>query len=314
MIKTRSLLFAVMFTCAASCASQAADVVYPTGSRIGMTPPPGMIMSQGFLGFEDAAKNVAFVMAGLPPEAFAEIAKSTTADALKKQGLTFEKREELTLPAGKAFVVVARQQVDNMSLRKWITVAAAPQMTALVTVQVPDTATEAYPENAIRTALATISVRPSVPVDEQLSLLPFKVSELADFHVGAVMAGRAVLLTDATDPAKSPGEPHIVVAIAPGGPAQNGDRGNFAQDVFSAIPDLREVRIDSSEPLRVGGAPGHQIMAHAKQNGADVTVVQWLRFGNNAYVQMVGVAPASAWTAAYARFRQVRDGIEGRGG
>jgi hypothetical protein len=48
------------------------------------------------------------------------------------------------------------------------------------------------------------------------------------------------------------------------------------------------------------------------RTGADVTVVQWLRFGGGAYLHMIGVAPTDAWVASYARFRQVRDGIEAR--
>jgi hypothetical protein len=74
------------------------------------------------------------------------------------------------------------------------------------------------------------------------------------------------------------------------------------------------VRLVSSEPLRMGMQQGHQIMATGKDNtsGTDVTIVQWLRFGNGAYMQMVGVAPTDTWTQAYTRFREVRDGIDQR--
>ena len=43
-----------------------------------------------------------------------------------------------------------------------------------------------------------------------------------------------------------------------------------------------------------------------------LTVVQWLRFGGGAYLQMVGIARAEAWKDAYPRFRSVRDGIDTR--
>ena len=43
-----------------------------------------------------------------------------------------------------------------------------------------------------------------------------------------------------------------------------------------------------------------------------LTVVQWLRFGGGAYLQMIGIARADAWKDAYPRFRSVRDGIEAR--
>jgi hypothetical protein len=41
-------------------------------------------------------------------------------------------------------------------------------------------------------------------------------------------------------------------------------------------------------------------------------VVQWLRFGGGAYLHLIGVSRTDAWTPAYTRFRQVRDGIESR--
>ena len=41
-------------------------------------------------------------------------------------------------------------------------------------------------------------------------------------------------------------------------------------------------------------------------------MVQWLRFGGGAFLQLVGSARAEAWKDAYPRFRAVRDGIEAR--
>jgi len=311
--RIRLLLLLVVIALAAPAA--AADVTYPTGSRVGIAPPPGMTASHNFFGFEDREHGVAIIIAALPAEAFAEIEPTTTADSLQKQGVTFEKREELSLPVGKAFLVLGWQEVEQVKLRKWILVAGTPDLTAIVTAQVPDNATTAYPDDVIRAALASIAVRDTVPVEEQLSLLPFKLNELAGFRVGGLFAGRAVMLTDApAATTAASNDPRIVVAVAPGGPAQAGDRDGFARDVFSAIPNLKDVRLVSSEPLRMGMQQGHQIMATGKDNtsGTDVTIVQWLRFGNGAYMQMVGVAPTDAWTQAYARFREVRDGIDQR--
>jgi hypothetical protein len=310
----RLATFAILVLLALGAPAWAADVVFPAGSRIGLAPPPGVTPSRNFFGFEDPFNNVALVIAALPPDAFAELERSTSAEALQKQGLTVEKRETHALAANKAFLVVARQQADGMRMRKWIFALAAPDLTALVSMQVPDAASNAYPEAAIRAALMSVAVRPTVPVEEQLSLLPFKVGELAQFRVGGVIAGRALILTDgaANAPPGPDVDAHLVVAIAPGGPAQSSDRNNFARTVFASIPNLNDVRLTSSEPLRIGGQPGHQIMARGKDSrtGKDVTIVQWLRFGGGAYMHLVGVAASDAWIPAYARFRQVRDGIE----
>jgi len=315
MTRLHSLAFiALAFTgLALASPAQAADVVFPVGSRVGLAPPPGTTLSRNFNGFEDGPNNVAVVLAALPPEAYAELERTTGADELAKRGLTLENHESQA--AGKAFLVIARQEADGFKLHKWIYALSTPDLTALVTVQVPDAAEGAYPEIVIRTALASLMVRPAVPDEEQLSLLPFRVDELAGFRIGGVMAGRALMLTDTpgADP-DSDVVPRFIVAIGPGGPEQTADRGRFARDLFATIPNLRDVHLTSAEPLRIGGQQGHQIMAEGKDNRTnnDITIVQWLRFGGIAYMHMIGVARSDAWTAAYARFRQVRDSIETR--
>ncbi len=301
--------------------AQAADLVYPTGSRIGLAPPPGLTSSNIFFGYEDRDSNVAIVLVPLPPDAYADLEKSITADALKKQGIMLETREPMTLSTGKALLVIGRQEVERIKLRKWILLAATPKVTALVTVQVPDTAKSRYPDASIRTALRSLAVRTVVPVDEQLALLPFKVGELAGFRVAGVIPGRAIMLGDAIEENAStppaPGrlvEPHIFVTIAPGGPEKAIDRDQFARDVFAGITNLKGARVTGSEGLRIGGQQGHQIFASARDpaSGTELSVVQWLRFGGGAYMQFVGIARAEVWTPAYARFRSVRDGVEPR--
>jgi len=296
--------------------ARAADVTYPPGSRIGLVPPPGVTTSANFFGFEDRENSVAIITVALPVEAYADLENSVSAEGLKRQGITLEGKETVPFAGGKAFLVIGRQDIDDTKVRKWILVASVPQLTALVTAQIPDTAHERYPDAAIRAALGTVAVRATVPTEEQLGLLPFTVAELAKFRVGGVVPGRAVMLSDAApDVAVAPAgalEPHIFVAVAPGGPAQNSERDAFARDVFATIPGIKEVRITTAEPLRISGQQGYQIIAEAKDPAGTtpVTVVQWLRFGGGAYVQMVGIARTDGWKDAYQRFRSVRDGIE----
>jgi hypothetical protein len=312
----RSLLLLATLVLAAASA-RAAEVAYPPGSRIGLAPPDGMVTSKSFYGFEDPNHHVAVILVALPGEAFAELDKTVTADALKRQGVALELREAMSLPTGKGFLVIGRQEVDKVMIRKWILIASTPALTALVTVQMPEAAKAHYPDAAIRTMLATLAIRTTVPVDEQLGLLPFRVGEFAGFRVGAVMPGRAVMLSDAPDPQGRPlatMEPHMFVAVATGGPAQAGERDAFARDVLASTPNVKDIRVTASEPLRMSGQQGHQILATAKDgSGATaLTVVQWLRFGGGGYMQMIGIAKSEAWKDAYPRFRAVRDGVEAK--
>jgi len=312
----RSLLALFMLALAALPVS-AAEPTYPPGSRIGLAPPAGLVPSKTFFGYEDLNNSVTMILVALPPQAYADLDASVTADALKRQGMTMDSREALPLPSGKAFLVVGRQDVDNTKVRKWILVAASPSLTAFVTVQMPEAVAALYPDAAIRASLATLAFRAAVPIEEQLGLLPFKVGEFSGFRIAGVIPGRAVMLSDAPAGAAglpdSTNEPHILAAIAPGGP-QNADRDTFAREVLAMLPNMREIRVTTSEPLRLSGQQGHQILANAKDatGTSPLTVVQWLRFGGSGYMQIVGIAREQAWKDAYPRFRSVRDGIEAR--
>jgi hypothetical protein len=301
----------LIFLLALALPAHADDVVYPPGSRVGLVPPPQLHASAGFPGFEDRDKNVALLLGALPPEAYAEFEKSDSADGLKKLGATLEKRELLTLPSGKAVLVVGRQDKQHT----WMLVAAMSDLTAMVTLRIPDAAKDVYTDSVVRAVFASLAVRAEVPIEEQLGLLPFRLGEMAGFKVGGVLPGRGVLLTDVpTDAASTAIEPHIIVAMMPGAPAEAGDRDDIARQIFRGIPNLKDVHVTGSESIRISGQQGHEIMATAKDpaTGAELSLVQWLRFGAGAYLHVVGLAPTPAWTQAYARFRSVRDGLEGR--
>jgi hypothetical protein len=345
--------------------SRAAEPAFPPGSRIGLVPPTGMVISDAFAGFADPEKNAAILIATLPAAAYSQLDKTLDTEELRKQGISLEKREPMRLDAGKGFLLTGRQVAGKERYRKWLLVLAAGDITALVSVQVPESDT-AYPNNIVRAALATLAVRQKVPEQEQLGLLPFTVGDLAGFRVDAVLPGRALVLSAAAaetakDAAKeseeapkepkeaknskeaakdtskeAPKEPkeakdskeapkdsskeaaarsfdaRLLIAAAPGGPAEADDRGSFARTSFAEIGGIRDVRITMSEPLRIGGQSGYQTMAEAKdaRSGADVMVVQWLRFGSGGFLQMTGIARADAWTSTLSRLRAVRDSVQ----
>jgi hypothetical protein len=307
-------LLVVLALAAAIPSAEAAEVIYPPGSRLGLAPPAGMATSTSFFGFEDLSAGAAIILDALPADAYPELDKTLTADALKSQGILVEKREPMSMPSGKAFLIVGHHEVEKTKIRTWILIASSPALTARVMAQIPDPATNMYSDDAIRASLLTLAIRSTVPADEQLSLLPFKISDLAGFEIGGVLPGQAVLLADTPGQTTALPLPQIFVSIRAGGPSQSGDRDAFAREVFATVANVRDVRMASSEPLRVAGQPGHQIMAQARDPAGmtDLTVVQWLRFGGGAYLQIVGIARVDAWQAAYPRFRAVRDSIEAR--
>lgn len=302
----------------ASQSASAAETVYPPGSRIGIDPPAGLTVSQRFVGFEDAQHKVVLLFAELPPQAYEATLKNMADAAKTGDDATHVKREVLLTRSGAAHVIAGDQKTKDIVTRKWIllTVSGNHDFIALVTAIVPKEARSAYPDEKVREILASVTLRSTIPKEETLALLPFKLTELADFEfLRPVAQGRAVLLTDApaTSEAANKGA-QIVVSISRGGPLDSDDRARFAERLLATIPGLKDTRKTFSEPQRIGGLPGYEIRLEGKDSTTeeDIVVVQWVRFGVTSFIRLIGMAPKDQWQKAFTRFRSVRDGIEYR--
>jgi len=297
--------------------ASAADPVFPLGSRMGLVPPPGFEISKRFPGFENPETRSSIVVATLPPQAYAELESSMTPEALKKQGITENKRQTLTIANGKALLVSGSEQEDGQKFQKWMLLGQLPEGVALVAVLVPESALKTYSEDVIKASLVTLAVRASVPLEEQIALIPFKLTNLSGLRPIRVLGGAGVVLTDGERDTPTPGDQPIFIAmIGQGGPEQAADRANFARNLFTGLGDFKDVRIISGDMLRLGGGNSatHELQAEAKEAFTDtpMKLVQWVRFGSGIYIRMVGIARADQWPAAFPRFRAVRDGVASR--
>jgi hypothetical protein len=306
----------------ALCAEPAAPAAaaFPIGSRVGLVPPPGMVASKTFPGFMDPGKNAGIVIRVMPPNAYATVKESLGDDTLKKQGFTVEKRETMQLAIGKADLVMGTElSPDKKPFRKWLLLVSTNDLTAAVSVQVPAN-DSVYSDAVVRSALASLTLRAKVPETEYLNLLPFKVGDTAGFRIGNVIPGRALLLIDA------PAYPHMIatnglpeyefnarfiVTAAPGGPSDPNQRANLARDAFNSIDGIKDRHVTMAEPVRINGQEAFETVASAKDvsNGGNLMVVQWLRFGGGAFLQMIGVSRAEIWDKELTRLRTIRDGI-----
>jgi hypothetical protein len=292
----------------------AADVVFPAGSRLGLVPPAGMVASRTFQGFQEPGTKATILLTTLPANAYEQLAKAMVPEAMRKEGIEVERREAVEFAAGKGFVLSGRQTIEKERYRKWLLIASADDVTALVNVQVPEQA-DNYSEAAVRAAFATLTVRPQIPEAEQLSLVPFRIEELAGFHIEDVLPGRGIVLVDPTgqsaEGAGATAKARMFISALAGGPEEAADRSNFARVTFGQIVGIKDVQLQDAGPLRIASQPGYQTLAKAKDagSGADVMVVQWLRFGTGGFLRMIGIARAEVWPETFTRLRAVRDSV-----
>jgi hypothetical protein len=295
----------------------AAEASYPLGSRIGLVAPGAMKPSQSFRGFEDKDAQASMLILEIPPQAYPEVEKQMSPTGLTSQGMTEEKRETVTLKSGHGLLIVGEQAADSKKkVRKWIFLASTAEASALIAVQVPDDAKAKYPDADMRTALLSMTVRASVPIDEQLRLVPVTFDNLSGLRPFRVVGNNAVFLTEGPkDSLEATEQPIMVISVATGGPEQATDRDNFARSLFTGLADFKDVHITGTDLLRLDNQQTHEIQAEAKDAKTDtpMKLVQWVRFGGGAFIRFVGVARADVWTDAFTKFRAVRDGTKPRG-
>jgi hypothetical protein len=293
----------------------AADPVFPTASRIGLVAPAGFKPSNRFAGFENPEASAVILLTELPATTYPDVEKGFTDEALKARGLTVQVREELTLKDGKGFFIAGPQQSGDQKRYESAMVANTGGITSIVSVQMVETSHATITDAVVRDMFKTVTIRPTIPENERLAVLPYKIGDLAKFRI--VRSGRegvAILTDGPKDEVVAVEQPFVLIGIAPGAAPKPEERDAFAKRVFSTAPGLKDIKITRAEPLRIGQAQGYEIVADAKDagSGTDVTTVQWLRFGQTAYLQMFAIVRKTGWNGVFPRLRQIRDSIEPR--
>jgi len=313
MILIRRLFAAALLTIAATNPAPAADPVFAPGARVGMVPLVGLNRARSFIGFESEDQAVKVVVADLPAEAYTEVSNAFKGNPGNIGGV---KPESIETAAGLAYYTIETAKDGAASVKRYSMIVPGIAFSGYVAVQVPENAWKVYSDDAVRQMFATAVVRKEVPPDEQLGLLPFKVSEVSEFkNIRTLAPGAAVILADGDESTGFEAAPFMIIGIIGQTAASPEDRGRFAQQIATTIPGVRDGRITMSEPVRIDGQPGYEtrIDATSGKDNTPVTIVQWLRFGSASAMRIIGSSPRDQWAKAFPRFRAVRDGIQPRG-
>jgi hypothetical protein len=312
-MKPIRLLAAIALLVTAICPAFAADAIFPPGVRVGMTPLVGLVRARSFVGFETEDHGVKVLVTELPAEAYGEVMNAFKANPAGTGGI---KPESIETSAGIAYYTAESAKDGATSVRRYSMILPGGTFSGYVAVQVPENAVKIYTDEAVRQMFASAVIRKEVPVEEQLGLMPFKIGELSDFkNVRTLAPGAAVVLADGDETSGFEAAPFMIIGLIGATPAQPDDRSRFAQQAATTIPGVRDAHITMSEPIRIEGMPGYEtrIDATSGKDNVPVTVVQWLKFGSQNSLRIIGSAPREQWPKSFPRFRAVRDGIVPRG-
>src|SRR4029077_2523421 len=245
------LFAAVVLLFAAASSAFAEDAVFPSGARVGMKPLVGLVRAQSFVGFETEDQSVKVLVTDLPAEAYSEVANAFKANPGGTGGV---KPETIETTAGLAYYTVENGRDGATNVRRYSMILPGPTFSGYVAVQVPENVSKIYTDDAVRQMFATAVIRNEVPVNEQLGLMPFKISELSGFkNVRTLAPGAALILADGDEKAGFEAAPFMIIGIIGSTAASPDDRGRFAQQIATTIPRVRDGDITMSAPGPIDG-------------------------------------------------------------
>jgi hypothetical protein len=290
----------------------ATDAIFPPGVRVGLAPLVGLVPAKTFSGFQSEDQSIKVLVTELPPGAYGEVASAFKGNPTGPAGV---KQDSVETAAGTAYYTAESAKDGASNVRRYSMILSGGTFSGYVAVQVPENAAKIYSDDAVRQMFASAIIRKEVPTEEQLALLPFKLTDLGNFkNIRTLAPGAAAVLADGNETTGFEAAPFMIIGVVGATPPEQGDRARFAQETATQIPGVRAARITMSEPIRISGTQAYETRLDAtsgKDNTA-VTVVQWLWFGGPTMMRIIGSAPRDQWASAFPRFRAVRDGIQPR--
>ncbi len=124
------------------------------------------------------------------------------------------KPESIETAAGLAYYTAETARDGADQVRRYSMILPGGTFSGYIAVQVPENAAKIYTDEAVRQMFASAVIRKEVPVEEQLGLMPFKISELSDFkNVRTLAPGAALILADGDETTGFEAAPFMVIGL-----------------------------------------------------------------------------------------------------
>ena len=233
-----------------------------------------MAPSDRFQGFEDRARGAMLVVTEFSVQSYAKVEKdfSRRADAGGRHGADRARDDRAAGRPGAAGRRARRAKTASRCAngRCW---RATDDMTAIVIAALPEAAKDAYPDAALRAALASVVIRAKLSSDDMLAVLPYRLGDLGGFRLLRASPDGTAVLTLGPNDTTLPGR----AALLHGGAARRrAAAAGRARPLRAAHADRRSStgpNCASSARNRCASAAcqGHEIIAESARTSAPAT-------------------------------------------
>lgn len=311
----KALLLAVLGLLAAVQAAQA-ETVFQRGSRIGFTPPPGMVASGTFNEYHDSDRLTSIRLQEWPDSSHARLVSALDAMAAKTDdGFRVTRREELAIGGRKALLLtVSQDSAHGGKLRKWILAISDPTLSAMAVAQSVDSA-QGYGDDEMRAILDTVTFRPLPNLEEELARLPFRVGQRSGFRPLRVLESSASFTDGPADAFEIPAQPVLTISTQP----RFRDLAHRPQDLREqhlrqlalGDPDLRNARIERLDVVQEDAGLRYEIImtGNSVKSGNEVVRLFCLLLSRGEAVSILGTTRAAWRDRDLPRFQAFARGI-----
>ena len=271
----------------------AAEPVFPPGSRVGLAPPAGLIVSSDFTGFVNNEAGTSIVINTMTREAFGDMVSAMTADQLATRNMTLLGPCDNVSLTFESHCIRANQVAGGFLVQKWILIAKLESEAAIVVATMPDVVMTQgiYSAAAMEAALSSLAYDQAL-VTSPIDALPFTIDEgeLLTFQ-RALGGSAAAYAAPASDGAP---QPLWIVAASLDRRTQAREL-TFSRTAFRQIRNMTGHRITDERPFAMEQLDGHILEGTARdeKTGADLYVFHALLVDpSNKYYRMIGLVPA----------------------
>ncbi len=273
------------------------------GSKISLIKPSGFTDASTFPGFQQESTGASIVVTEIPGP-YAKVTSGFNAATLKTRGITLVSKENIQIDRYRGLLLQVNQSLDARPFSKWITVFGDEQETVIVVATFPtDTATK-LSRSLKNTVLSAKWSRDKVV--DPFADLKFGVTATPNLKFAKRILNGLFYSKGGTFPLTSVNDPFLVVTEAISKVIVT-DRQRFAEKRIGQVQQVKNIKIDSIQPISIGGLSGYEIIANATDvaNNLPTTVYQVMLFEEQTYYIIQGLVGNSSKATYLPEFQKI---------
>jgi hypothetical protein len=260
--------FATLAVCghAMSAASQAA--VQVPGTQVSVAVPDGFESAKLFPGFQHGDTGSSIMITEMPAP-FDVVRGAMTQEGLASRGMTLLSTEQVQIAGMDGLLVSASQEASGVAFRKWLGVFGTDSATVMVVAAFPETAATRMSEPLKRTVMsAQWDMEADVGTFDGLT---YRIQETTKLKIANRMSNMLTLTREGKPGPVPPNEPFLIVGSSIS-EVEIQDVETFAKSRVKQTAEVKGISDIQGESMTIGGVPGYEIVATAKDAGSGTLV------------------------------------------